>query len=322
MVTGNVATTANVIDGVLDLDLGGLSYKTFVCETANNISNISVTGDITGTQGIVFVNATGDITVNGSTSGLAGANVNISFDDMEVSSGEKALLVFTSDGTDRYFNAVKYPSVATGGSSTTSNLDQVVSQSNVTSNTLIVGGLTATSNVDAGNSYVSGTVTAGSFIGDGSSLTNLPSSAPSRKFIEVYTNSVQGGITTNWVKIPYSQLRNSSGSSDFTLSSYSVTVKNAGTYFINYTASTYVNGSTSNRTTSKAGVYVNSTWRAPGSIGYMYNRMQTYGHNSCSRTIILQLNANDVVDVRVRRQAGTDIIGTISDGCGLTIMDL
>ena len=192
---------------------------------------------------------------------------------------------------------------------------------NVTSNTLIVGGLTATANVDAGNSYVSGTVTAGSFVGDGSSLTNLPSSAPSRKFIEVYTNSVQGGITTNWVKIPYSQLRNSSGSGDFTLSSSAITVKNAGTYFINYTASTYVNGSTSNRSTSKAAIYINNNWTT-GTLGYMYNRMVTYGHNSCSRTIILQLNANDVVDVRIRRQAGTDTIGTIGDGCGLTIMDL
>ncbi len=321
MVTGNVASNVEVLSNTLNLDLGGLSYKTFTCDASNDITGINITNDITGTQGIVFINATTDLTVNGKTSGLNGSGINVSFDDMEVSSGEKALLVFTSDGTDRYFNTVKYPSTAPSVATPTSNLDQVVTKGNVTSNTLTVGGLTATANVDAGNSYVSGTVTAGSFVGDGSSLTNLPSTVPSRKFIEVYTNSVQGGITTNYVKIPYSLTRRSSGSNDFTLSSYSVTVKNAGYYLINYSASTYVTSSTSNRTTSKAALHINNNWTA-GTSGWMYNRMQTYGHNSCSRTMIFLLNANDVIDIRVIRQSGTDTIGTISHGCGLTIMDL
>ena len=434
MVTGNVATTANVIDGVLDLNLGGLSYKTFVCETANNISNISVTGDITGTQGIVFVNATGDITVNGSTSGLAGANVNISFDDMEVSSGEKALLVFTSDGTDRYFNAVKYPSVATGsvsGGSTSSNLQAITDNGNVTSNTVIFTGgfvagnnateLAAVSNIltidMAGQSYtsftcntanniegfnisnditgsqavvfltaadtitlngytsnisgsnvnmsyddilltsgekamigvlsdgthryinaakfpsasggassnlnISGTVTAGSFVGDGSGLTGISGGGGSSAQACFDAHPTSGQNVTYLTTIILNTERHNSDTSIFSLNTSTgvLTVNKTATYMINFTMSTGISSGTSNRSISKANLYINDSLEVYTSV-YMYNRMNTREESTGSQTMITQLTAGDTVAIKCTRLSGTDTISSVHGGTGLRILEI
>ncbi len=319
MVTGNVATTVSVTNSALDLDLGGLSYKTFTCDTSSDITTINVTNDITGTQGIVFLNATGDIRVNGSTSGLNGSGINISFDDMEVSSGEKALLVFTSDGTDRYFNAVKYPSVATGSSSTTSNLDQVVNTGNVTSNTLTVGGLTTTSNVDAGNVLVTGTITAGSFVGDGSSLSGI--SGGKQECFDAYPSSSQN--VTSQTIIRLNTIRYNSNASVFSLdtSTGRLTINKTAVFMINYTLSTGISSVTSNRSISGGNLYLNGSTIGYASV-YMYNRMNGREENTGSQTVITQLTSGDVIDIRASRLNGSDTIISKQGGTGLRVVEL
>ena len=121
--------------------------------------------------------------------------------------------------------------------------------------------------------------------------------------------------------VPLSTVRTSSGTGDFTLSSSRVTVKNAGTYMVTYSVGTTVTSGTSNRSTSKAVIYKNESIETY-TQGFMYNRMQGYGHNNCSRTSIFTLNANDTIHVRFVRQAGSDHLGTISTACGLVIIEL
>ena len=90
---------------------------------------------------------------------------------------------------------------------------------------------------------------------------------------------------------------------------------------VTYSVGTTVTSGTSNRSTSKAVIYKNESIETY-TQGFMYNRMQSYGHNNCSRTSIFTLNANDTIHVRFVRQAGSDSLGTISTACGLVIIEL
>ena len=120
LVTANVATDLAAVANTLTVDMGGKSYQTFTCSTSNNISNISISGDILGSQGMIFVTASGGaITIAGTSGGLSGSNVNVSYDDISLSDGEKALIGFMSDGTDKFINAAKYPSAGGVGVSQT-----------------------------------------------------------------------------------------------------------------------------------------------------------------------------------------------------------
>ena len=143
-VSGNAATTLSVSSGALTIDMGGISYKTFTCTASEDITTLNISNDIMGSQGMIFITAGSDITVNGITSTLSGTNVSVSHDDISVTNGNSAIIFFASDGTNRYVNAGKYPGEVTssggGGGSTSSNLQDVSDNGNVTSNTLILDG--------------------------------------------------------------------------------------------------------------------------------------------------------------------------------------
>lgn len=129
----------------LNIDLAGLSYRTFSCHTgsASNLANINITNDIFGSQGVVYLTAGDDIRIHGANIALGGNNVNVSYDDLILTQGQRAIIGFTSDGSQRYINAIKYPFSGTSGASfnlrnVTTNggtTDQdIVSTANITAN--------------------------------------------------------------------------------------------------------------------------------------------------------------------------------------------
>lgn len=158
-VTGNVATSLTVTpSGELNVDMGSISYKTFTCTATQNITKITFFNDIMGSQGMIFITAGSDITINGITSSLGGANVYVSHDDVSVTNGNSAIIFFASDGTNRYVNAGKYPGESSSAG-VTSNLEQVANTGNVTSNTLILGGGLVTGNTATDLSVINETLT-------------------------------------------------------------------------------------------------------------------------------------------------------------------
>ena len=323
MVTGNVASNVEVLSNTLNLDLGGLSYKTFTCDASNDITGINITNDITGTQGIVFINATADLTVNGKTSGLNGSGINVSFDDMGVSSGEKALLVFTSDGTNRYFNAVKYPSTASPVATSTSNLDQVVTKGNVTSNTLTVGGLTATANVDAGNSYVSGTVTAGAFVGDGSGLTGV-SSTPKQEHFNAYEAAGGQALVSSDTVVSLDTVRKNSNTSVFNfVSNNSLEINKTGTYLVTIYVTTDVTDNVRSETRFQLRLSTGGAFLlVPGMMGFLYNRLASEGENTGSVTGILDITAGDRIAIYASEHSGSSNIVIKNGSTGMSVVEL
>jgi hypothetical protein len=131
LVTGNAASVLTATSNTLTVDMGGLSYKTFSCSTSNSIETLTTSNDILGSQGMIFLTATADITVNGYTSNLGGTNVIVSYDDFTMTSGDKAMIGLLSDGTNRYVSAAKFPSAGgsvsggSGGGSSTKYINVV-----------------------------------------------------------------------------------------------------------------------------------------------------------------------------------------------------
>ena len=303
LVTGNVATDLSAVSNTLTIDMGGKSYQTFTCSTANNISNIEVSGDILGSQGMVFVTADGgEITIAGNTANLGGSNVNVSYDDIVLSDGEKAIIGFMSDGTNKFINAAKYPSSSGGGG--LSNLQTITDNGNVTTNS----------------------ITASYFIGDGSQLTNLPVGGSGggggvQECFDAHPTSAQN--VTSLTRIILNNTRYNSNASVFSLntSTGQVTVNKTALYMINYTMSTGISSSSSNRSTSKADLYINNSVVSYTSV-YMYNRMNNREENTGSQTIFRQLTAGDIVDIRAQRLAGGDTITSVHGGTGLRILEI
>ena len=309
-VTGNNATSVTATSNTLTLDMEGKSYKTFTCSTSNSIETITISNDILGSQGMVFLTATGDINIFGTTSNLGGTNVNVSYDDISVSSGEKALIGFMSDGTQRFINASKYPSAGGGGG--LSNLETITTNGNVATTTVQLTnsnvGLVATGNVQA--NY---------FIGDGSQLTGISGGGGgggTQAYIDVYDSTGGQTAPTGGVVLNLDTTRISSG--DFTLSNDTVIFNKAGTYKVDFRVTTTVTSST--RSDSFAQLYKNNSLVA-GSRIYMYNRLSTQGENTGAAAAIVSMSSSDYISIKVFEDSGASI-QTIVNGSGVVITEL
>lgn len=318
IVSGNTSTSLDVISNTLIVNMDGLSYKTFTCSTSNNISNVTISGDILGSQGMIFLDATGNITINGTTSGLAGSNTNISFDDIEVASGERALIGFMSDGTNRYINAARYPSA--GGGAGLSNLETITTNGNVTTQTVQF------TNADVGI-VATGNIQANYFVGDGSQLTNLPSGGGgggSPDCVDIYPSSNKNVSTSSpGTTIVFNNERYSSSGSVFSLNTSTgvLTVNKTSIFMINYTVSTGISSSTSNRSVSRGDLYVNGSIETNSAV-FMYNRSASSEENTGSQTIIKSLTSGDTLQIKVYRIDGSETIEYLKDGCGMRVIEL
>ena len=309
-VTGNNATSVSATSNTLTIDMDGKSYNTFICYTANSIETISISNDILGSQGMIFLTATGDINILGTTSNLGGTNVNVSYDDISVSNGERALIGFMSDGTQRYINAAKYPSAGGGGG--LSNLETITTNGNVATTTVQLTnsdvGLVATGNVQA--TY---------FIGDGSQLTNLPSGGGgggTQAYYDVYDSTGNQTAPTGGVLLNLNTTRITSG--NFTLSSDTIIFTKAGTYKVDFRVTTTVTSST--RSDSYAQLYKNNSLVA-GSRVYMYNRLSPAGENTGAAAAIISMSSSDYISIKVFEESGATI-KTVVNGSGVVITEL
>ena len=129
LVTSNVLNEVFPTAGTLTLDMDNVSYKTFTANVGSDITTLTVQNHIPGSQGMVYLTANADVTIQGFTSGLGGTGVTVGFDDIELLDTNTAVLTFTSDGTNIFTNAAKYPAgdvqaslqdITDNGSTTTS----------------------------------------------------------------------------------------------------------------------------------------------------------------------------------------------------------
>jgi hypothetical protein len=310
LVTGNNATALTPSGGALTLDMESKSYKTFTCSASSNITTLNISNDIMGAQGIIYITASSDMNLNGT---LGGANVLTSYDDISIEANNNAVIFFTSDGTTRYVNAGKYPGEVELDVS--SNLHSITSNGSTTTNTI-----STTSNVDAGNSYVSGTITAGAFSGNGSGLTNVPSNAVQECF-DVHPTGGQN--VTSLTQVILNSVRYNSNNSVFSLNTSTglLTVNKTAVFMINFTMSTGISSSTQGRSISKANLYINDALQVYTSV-YIYNRMNTREEGTGSNSMIVQLTSGDTVAIKCFRLQGTDTISSVSGGTGLRLVEL
>ena len=165
---------------------------------------------------------------------------------------------------------------------------------------------------------VNGTVNATAFTGDGSGLTGV--GGPTKNFYSAYANATTSNLGSSFVVVPIdTQLAISSGS-PFTLSAGRVTVTQAGTYMIIYDVTTNIT-SGSGRSDTAAKLYKNAS-EVTGTESRIYNRTVGRGEGTGTATVILTLSANDIIDVRVARDDGTDTIRTLANACRLTITEV
>lgn len=138
---------------------------------------------------------------------------------------------------------------------------------------------------------------------------------------DVYNN---GAIQTftNTITLALDTVRENSG--DFTLTSSTITSVTAGTYLLIYRVSTDI-ASGSARSCSRALLELDTGSgfsEVIGSRGYMYNRDSSNADNTCTVSLILNLNVGDALRIRVNRESGSDTINVIQQGSGVTIVSV
>ena len=80
-----------------------------------------------------------------------------------------------------------------------------------------------------------------------------------------------------------------------------------GTYQVSYSITTDVTLGSA-RSTSYAYLRINGVGEQTASRTYMYNREVNNGENTASKTMMFALTANDTIELRAVRNAGTDTV--------------
>jgi len=146
-------------------------------------------------------------------------------------------------------------------------------------------------------------------------------SATSKAYFSGYANASQSDITNETI-VDINHAWQNSG--DFTLSSSRVTVNKTGKYHIIADVGTYVSSESSSRSQSLARIYINGT-QITGSLMWIYNREgndNDEGHGNASASVIWDLTAGDIVDIRGNRYSGTDTVGFRGNSSRITIMEI
>ena len=93
------------------VNMNSNSYNIFKCNASGSIQVINATNIIVGSQAIIYVTATTGITINGNSgsANLTGTpNPLASYSSIALANGNKAIISFTYDGINTYFNASQY----------------------------------------------------------------------------------------------------------------------------------------------------------------------------------------------------------------------
>jgi len=226
--------------------------------------------------------------------------------------------VMTSDGpVDLYYDNVKkfetsIAGVLVSGQTTTSTLN-VTGVSTFGGNIYIDAGLYDINNSLGSDTYVLTSTGAGvSWAAQGGSA-----GVSTHKHITTYGAGSQTNTTE--VTVDLDTTGQSSGTGDFTVSATGVvTVINAGRYLIHYSVSTDVTSGS-----ARSGTYVylrlNGSGEVTASRSYMYNRSAANGGDTASKQLVMNLAANDTLELRSVRYAGTDTTVVLLDYSTFTI---
>ena len=146
-------------------------------------------------------------------------------------------------------------------------------------------------------------------------------SATSKAYFSGYANASQSDITNETI-VDINHAWQNSG--DFTLSSGRVTVNKTGKYHIIANMGTYISGESSSRSQSVGRIWINGVM-VTGSMMWVYNREGNdtdEGHGNASASIIWDLTAGDIVDIRGWRSSGGDTVGFRANSSRITIMEI
>jgi len=138
---------------------------------------------------------------------------------------------------------------------------------------------------------------------------------------DVYDSS-GNQTTTGTMTVNLDNERKNTG--QFSLTNDEVTIGTGGTFIVIMRVSTDIQSGTS-RTSSKCWLERNTGsgyTEVPGSCGYMYNRTLNNAEDSATVSLILDLNSDDKLRVRLSRITGSSTLSTISNGSSLTLYNL
>ncbi len=168
-----------------------------------------------------------------------------------------------------------------------------------------------------------GDVTADTYYGDGSNLTNIGaalSGSMTKEYIDVYDSSLNTTIGTSWTDIPFDTKRGNTTAFSFTPTSAEITVNTTGTYIITARVSALVSAGTSRTQTDikmqiDNGIGYNDI---PGSSATLYEKQSLYG-TSASVTVVMDLSDGDKLKIIGISRDGTSTVDTMDGGSSLSI---
>jgi len=142
------------------------------------------------------------------------------------------------------------------------------------------------------------------------------------QYFDAYDSAGGTVINAGFVDIPLGTQRKIT--SDFThvAGAAAVTINTTATYSIFYSCITTTTIGTV-RSESESRLMINTGAGfvlVPGSVGTIYNRTLAQGTTSCSRTIILDITAGDIIKIQADRISGTATIATAAGGSSIVIL--
>jgi len=108
IICGSNSSNLSINANALNINMSNLTYTVYTCSTNSNIQTVNVSNDIMGSQSVVYISATSNISIYGYDRPLGGTNIKSSYTTLSVGSNSKAILTVTSDGITRYVNCATY----------------------------------------------------------------------------------------------------------------------------------------------------------------------------------------------------------------------
>lgn len=146
---------------------------------------------------------------------------------------------------------------------------------------------------------------------------------PKKDYFSAY-DLVGNTNVTSVATVTIDTIFKNSDSSVFTLTSNEVTVNKTSTFMVTIDCTTDISSGVA-RSNSRAQLEIDTGSgfnTITGSLTWMYNRLDVNGEDTGSSTIIIDINAGDVLRITAQRTAGTDTIITKPQGSRITIVEL
>ena len=157
-------------------------------------------------------------------------------------------------------------------------------------------------------------------------LTTELSTVADKAYFSAYANSNQADIgsssTDGGTICLINQVWENTG--EFSISSGRITINKTGKYHIIADMGTYASSETTSRSQSVGRIYYNGSM-ITGSLMWIYNREgndSDEGHGNASASIIDNITAGDIIDIRGYRYSGGDTIGFRANSSRITIMEI